>query len=63
MNLKDTQLALDLIDAAYLARSGNSTWDEFVGRFGRAFPELIPVRENADSHLVDSQKVRVVILS
>lgn len=51
MDIRDTKLALKLVDAAYLAGSGNSQWNDFTKAFGDAFPELLTVMAGYDRRL------------
>ena len=51
MDVQDTKLALELVDAAYLAGAGNSKWNDFTKAFGQAFPELLTVMAGYDRRI------------
>lgn len=55
VDVQDTKLALDLVDAAYLAGSGNSQWDDFTKAFGNAFPEMLTVMAGYDRRIKSAE--------
>ncbi len=55
MNAQDTKLALELVDAAYLAGAGNSQWDDFTRAFGDAFPEMLTVMAGYDRRIKSAE--------
>ena len=55
MDVQDTKLALELVDAAYLAGAGNSEWNDFTKAFGHAFPELLTVMAGYDRRIKSAE--------